>query len=191
MAGSGAGISIDTIIENLKMVFMGSFDARRGQFGVFTDIAYVDVGDRKSGTRGLSLGGVPLPADVNANVGFDLKGWAWTLTGLYQAVRTPEASLDVIGGVRLLNLKDTLDWTLTGNVGSVALPDRTGVRDDNLQNWDVIIGVRAAGLRQRAQVVCALSPRRRHWRIGSHLAGDGWTWLLVRLGRRARHVAVP
>ena len=140
--GSGAGVDIDTIIEDLKMAFMGSFEARRGQFGLFTDAVYVDIGDDKSGTRELSLGGVPLPADVSANVGFDLKGWAWTLTGLYQAVRTPEASLDVIGGVRLLDLKDTLDWTLTGNVGSVALPDRTGARGDTLQNWDAIIGVR-------------------------------------------------
>ena len=140
--GSGAGVDIDTIIESLKTVFMGSFDARRGQFGLFTDLAYVDIGDTKSGTRGLSLGGVPLPADVSANVGFDLKAWAWTLTGLYQAVRTPDASLDVIGGVRLLDLEDTLDWTLTGNVGSVALPDRTGARGDSLQNWDVIVGVR-------------------------------------------------
>jgi len=140
--GSGAGIDIDAIIENLKAAFMGSFDARRGQFGVFTDVAYVDIGDSKSGARALSIGGVPLPADVSGNVGFDIKGWAWTLAGLYQAVKRPDASLDVIGGVRLLDLKDTLNWTLTGNVDSVALADRTGARGDSLQNWDGIIGVR-------------------------------------------------
>ena len=140
--GSSAGIDIDKIIENLKTFFMGSFDARRGQFGVFTDLAYVDIGDTKSDTRALSIGGVPLPADVSAKVSFSIKGWAWTLAGLYQAVKTPDASLDVIGGVRLLDLKDSLDWTLTGNVGSVALADRTGSRGDSLQNWDAIIGVR-------------------------------------------------
>jgi hypothetical protein len=61
---------------------------------------------------------------------------------LYQALRTPDASVDLIGGVRLLDLEDTLDWTLTGNVGSVALPDRIGARRDSLQNWDLIIGIR-------------------------------------------------
>lgn len=140
--GGSASIDMDTIIENLQAAFMGSFDVRRGRFGVFTDLAYVDIGDSKSGTRGLSIGGVPLPADVSANVGFDIRGWAWTLVGLYEVVQTPERSLDVIGGVRLLDLEDTLDWTLTGNVGSVALPDRTGSRGDSLQNWDAIIGVR-------------------------------------------------
>ena len=142
IGGSSAGIDIDKIIENLKTFFMGSFDARRGQFGVFTDLVYVDIGDTKSDTRALSIGGVPLPADVSAKVGFNIKGWAWTLAGLYQAVKTPDASLDVIGGVRLLDLKDSLDWALSGNVGSVALADRTGSRGDSLQNWDAIIGVR-------------------------------------------------
>jgi hypothetical protein len=140
--GSSAGIDMDTIVENLKMAFMASFDAHRGQVGLFTDLAYVDIGDTKSGTHQLSLGGVPLPADVSAKVGFDLKGWAWTLTGLYQAVKTPGATVDLIGGVRLLDLEDSLDWTLSGNVGSVPIADRAGARDNDLQNWDAIAGVR-------------------------------------------------
>lgn len=140
--GSSASVDIDSILENLKMTFMGSFEARRGQFGVFTDLIYLDVGDSKSGSRELSIGGVTLPAGVNANVDFDLKGWAWTLGGTFEAVRTPDAHLDVIGGVRVLDIEQTLDWTLTGNVGSVALPNRAGSRGAGLQNWDLIVGVK-------------------------------------------------
>ncbi|MDZ7652641.1 MAG: hypothetical protein U5L03_08895 [Burkholderiaceae bacterium] len=140
--GSGASVDIDTILDNLKMTFMGSFEAKRGQWGVFTDVIYMDIGDSKSGSRDLSIGGVTLPAGVNANVDFDLKGWAWTLGGAFQAVKTPDAYLDVIGGLRMLDIEQSLDWTLTGNVGAVALPNRTGSRGVGLQNWDFIVGVK-------------------------------------------------
>ena len=140
--GSSASVDIDTILENLKMTFMGALEAKRGQFGLFTDVIYLNVGDSKSGSRDLTLGGVTLPAGVNANVDFDLKGWAWTLGGSFEAVRTPDAYLDVFGGVRMLDIEQTLDWTLTGNVGSVATANRSGSRGAGLQNWDVVVGVK-------------------------------------------------
>lgn len=140
--GSSASVDIDTILENLKMTFMGSFEAKRGQFGVFTDVIYLDVGDRRSGSRDLTLGGVTLPAGVDASVEFDLKGWAWTFAGTFEAIRTPDAHLDVFGGMRMLDIEQSLDWTLTGNVGAVALPNRIGSRGVGLQNWDVIAGVK-------------------------------------------------
>jgi hypothetical protein len=140
--GSSASVDVDTILDNLKMTFMGALDAKRGQFGVFTDVIYLDIGDRRSGSRDLTLGGVTLPAGVDASVEFDLKGWAWTLGGTFEAIRTPDAYLDIIGGVRMLDIEQTLDWTLNGNVGSIATANRAGSRAVGLQNWDLVVGVK-------------------------------------------------
>lgn len=139
---SSASVDISKILENLKFTFMGSLDARKGPWGAFTDLVYIDLGTGKTGTRALSLGGVELPADVAADTRFDLRGWSWTIGGEWRAVSRPSYALDVIAGARLLDIQQKLDWTLTGNVGSVALPDRTGARESRLRNWDAIVGVK-------------------------------------------------
>jgi hypothetical protein len=140
----GGGVSIDAakILDNLKMGFMGSLEARKGRWGAFTDVLYVDLGNSKSATRDFTVGGTPLPADATANVDFDLKGTVWTLAGAYRAVADPGSPLDVFAGARMLDLGQTLGWQLSGNVGSIPLADRSGNQETNLKNWDAIIGVK-------------------------------------------------
>lgn len=140
--GSSASVDIGKILENLKFTFMGSLEARKGQWGAFTDLVYMDVGTSKSGTRALGLGGSDLPVGVAADMRYDLRGLSWTLGGAWRAAARPDYFLDVIAGARLLDIQQSLDWTLTGNIGSVALPDRTGTRESRLRNWDAIIGVK-------------------------------------------------
>ena len=41
-AGNPVSISTSQILDALKMTFMGSLDAHNGQWGVFTDILYLD-----------------------------------------------------------------------------------------------------------------------------------------------------
>jgi hypothetical protein len=140
--GSSASVDIEKILDNLKFTFMGSMDVHKGRWGAFTDLVYIDIGANKNGTRALGIGGGRLPADVTADTSFDLKGWSWTLGGAWRAVQRPTYALDVIAGARLLDMKQKLDWTLTGNIGSVALADRTGSRESGLSNWDAIVGVK-------------------------------------------------
>jgi len=140
-ATGGSSASID-ILENLKFTFMGSLEGRKGPWGAFTDVVYIDLGTSKAGTRALQIGGVELPAGVAADTSYDLKGWSWTLGGAWRAVSKPSYVLDVIAGTRLLDIQQTLDWTLSGNIGPVALPDRTGARESRLRNWDAIVGVK-------------------------------------------------
>src|SRR5215831_7000408 len=135
-------LSIDQILEGLKFVFMGSFEARRGQWGAFTDVIYMDLGASKSGTRTLEIHGVPLPATASANVDFDLKGLAWTLAATRRVIDMPEVTLDILAGTRLLDLTPKVDWTLNGNVGSVPIPDRAGSSKQSLNNWDAIVGAK-------------------------------------------------
>jgi len=139
---SSASVDIDKLLEHLKFTFMGSLEARKGPWGVFTDLVYIDLGNSKTGTRSLTLGGVELPAGVAADTRYDLRGWSWTLGGEWRAVSKPTYALDVVAGARLLDIQQNLDWTLTGNIGSVALPDRTGARESRLRNWDAIVGVK-------------------------------------------------
>jgi len=142
-SGGGSSVSMDaeTILENLKFTFMGSLEARKGPWGVFTDVIYLDLGDTKSATRDIQIGGV-LPAGATAKVDYDLRGWLWTLAGSWRAVSTPTYQLDVIGGTRMINLKPSVAWQLSGNIGAVPLPDRAGSRQADQQNWDLIVGAK-------------------------------------------------
>jgi hypothetical protein len=140
--GSGASVDIGSILDNLKMTFMGSFEARRGSWGLLADVVYLDVGDTKEQSQALSIGGIGIPADVDARVSYDLKGWISTLAGTYRLVARQDYTADVVVGTRVLNLQPALDWQLTGNVASIPLPDRQGSREVNQKNWDLIVGFR-------------------------------------------------
>ena len=56
--GTSASVDADTILENLKFVFMGTLAAQKGRWGAFTDVIYMDVGNTKSGTRDFTVGGI-------------------------------------------------------------------------------------------------------------------------------------
>ena len=141
-AGSGVSVDADTILDNLKFTFMGSFEARRGSWGLFTDVVYMDVGDSRSDYRQFTVGGLPLSVGANAHVDYDLKGWVWTLGGAWAVSAGPAATLDLLAGARLLDVEQTLGWDITGNVGTVPLPERAGASKVGLSNWDAIVGLK-------------------------------------------------
>lgn len=141
-AVSDISVDADTILKNLQSVFMGAFEAKKGRWGAFTDVLYMDVGNSRSGTREFSVGGSQIPAGSAANLDFNLKGWIWTLTSTYRALQEPAATLDVLAGARLLNVEQNLGWQLSGNVGAIPLQGRAGVVDASITNWDAIIGVK-------------------------------------------------
>ena len=142
--GGSGGISIDdgTLLNNLKLTFMGSFEARKEPWGAFTDVIYIDLGNTRTVSQGFYIGGLPLPAEVTANAEFGIKGWLWTLAATYRPISTAQYTLDVLAGTRLLDITPKLSWQLGGNVGSVAPPDRTGTRESGVSNWDAIAGIK-------------------------------------------------
>jgi hypothetical protein len=129
-------------IIDLDFAFMGTFEARRGAWGMFTDVLYVDLGAGKSGARDFTLGGGALPAGASADVDYDLKGYAWTIAGTYRAAGTPDLIADVLVGARRLDLEQKLDWRLTGDIGGVPLPGRSGATSVERGGWDGIVGVK-------------------------------------------------
>jgi hypothetical protein len=135
-------IDIGDILDNLEFTMMGMFDARKGRWGILTDLIYMDVGDSQTSTREATIGGIELPVNASANVDLDLKSWIWTLTGYYRAIDQPGMTLDVVAGARYLDIEQKVNWVITGNVGSIPVPDRTGAAEANLTNWDALIGLR-------------------------------------------------
>lgn len=142
--GAGGGISVDvnSIVENLKMAFLGSFEARKGRWGGFTDVLYMDLGNSGTMTRGLTVNDVPLPVGASANASFDLKATLWTLAGSYRAVDSPAGNLDLLTGARLMSFTESFNWQLSGNVGSIPLPSRAGTSKASSNDWDGIIGIK-------------------------------------------------
>jgi hypothetical protein len=140
--GSGATLDADTILDHLKMIFMGSIEASNGHWGVFTDAVYMDIGDTRSGYRDFTLGGSALPAGVDANASYDLKGLAWTLAGTWRVASDPVSKMDVLAGARLFDMRQTFEYGLTGNVGSIPTAGRSGRSEAKLSNWDAIVGVK-------------------------------------------------
>ena len=136
------GIDIKNILDNLEFTLMGMFDARKGHWGFLTDVIYMDVGNSQTGTREATIGRRALPVNATANVNLDLKSWIWTLTGSYRALDQPGMTLDVVAGARYLDVEQTVNWVITGNVGSIAVPDRTGAAEAGVTNWDALIGVK-------------------------------------------------
>ncbi len=140
----GSSISVDssTIIGNLKFAFMGTFEATKGRFGILADILYMDVSGTQSGTRDISVGGHGLPASVTSNIELDLKGTVFELAGTYNVLSDPGAKVDVVAGARMLDLKQTLNYEFTADVGPIVGPGRSGSSDVSLTYWDAVLGAK-------------------------------------------------
>lgn len=140
--GTSINVDADTLLENLKFVFMGSLDAHNGRWGMFTDVIYMNVGGSKSQTRDFSIGNIGLPAGTTADLNFDLKSTVWSLAGLYRVVSDPVWRVDVLAGARLLDVKPSLGWTIYGDLGPITPPGRSGSAEINESVWDAIIGLK-------------------------------------------------
>ena len=140
--GSSIEISGSDILNALNLAAMGSLEAHKGRWGVGTDVIYLDLGASKSKTRSPSVGDYELPASVTADLDLNLTGWLWTLGGSYRAIDESRRSLDLVAGARLLNLTETLDWQLDGNIGPLPLPGRSGRSKQSINVWDGIVAAR-------------------------------------------------
>jgi hypothetical protein len=140
--GNPVHISTSQILDSLKMTFMGSFDAHNGQWGVFTDLLYLDLGGSKSQTHEFSIAGVPI-GSTTADLNLDFKGTIWTLAGEYRLASDPNGlTIDALAGTRLFNMRQTLGWTFYGNIGPIDPAARIGTASASQNLWDGIVGVK-------------------------------------------------
>lgn len=144
---SGAGgptLNVDaaTLVDNLDFTFQAGLQYRRGKWGGFTDLIYLDEGAAKTGVRDISLGRADLPSGVTYDLGYDMKSWIWSLAGTYSLASSEANTADFLFGARMLDIDQTLTWTAQGNVGAIEPPARNGSSEVGLTNWDAIVGVR-------------------------------------------------
>jgi hypothetical protein len=141
-SGNDVGFDSSKITGNLKFAFMGTLEAQKGRWGAFTDIMYLDISSSRSGTRDLTIGSGEIPAGITANTDFTIKGAVWMLGGNYRLAATPDYTFDVLGGARLLSIKESLGYSFSGDFGSFTGPGREGSGSAKEDNWDAIIGVK-------------------------------------------------
>ncbi len=141
-AGTDATIDAKDILNNLKFAFLGSFEARKENWGLMSDLIYMDVGQFKSRFHELTIGNIALPVDASASANFDLKSIIWTVAGTYRAIEQEGVALDLVGGARLLDTKVRLDYTLNGNVGPIPAPGRAGTGEAKEHFIDGVVGLK-------------------------------------------------
>jgi hypothetical protein len=117
---------------------MGQIEARKGRWGIWSDLVYSDVGGSKNGSSDFTVGGNPV--NSSANLTLDVKSTVWSLAGIYNLTSTAENTTDLLAGARMLNMKQTLGWSLTNNVPQ--LPGRNGEASVDGTNWDGIVGLK-------------------------------------------------
>jgi len=135
-------VKFHTLLDHLKMAFMGNIEAQKGRWGAFTDVIYFDVGSAKATTRDHTIDGVPLPEAVTLNTGLDFKAVVWTLAGSYRVLAEPGSSFDVFAGAQMLRLDATLNYQFDRDFGPFVGPNRSGSRGASGNTWDAIVGVK-------------------------------------------------
>ena len=131
------------ILEHLKFTVMGSLEAHNGRWGAFTDFIYLDFGDHKSATRKFTIGDSALPLDTTADLKWRLEGISWTVGGQYRVSTSPVFTLDVLGGARVLDVKRSSSWSISGDLGPLPPASQTGSNKHKTTLLDGIVGLRA------------------------------------------------
>ena len=130
------------VLDGVDLQFTG--EVRKGDWSVLGDIVYMDVSAGNSGTIVVSPGpgpGVPVQTAGSVSV----KGWILSLFGGYTVARTERSVVDVIGGVRYLDMDTRLDGQVS--VGPITQP--VSVRADQ-SALDLVVGLRGrTGLNDR------------------------------------------
>ena len=119
--------SFDNLLSSLDMLFMGSFEARNGRWGVLGDVVYLSFSKEASIKLAPNL---PSPG-VKLDAEFD--GTILSLGATYR-IATGATTVDVLGGLRYYSLKPSVSVTI-GPIQRVVEPN---------SDWtDPIIGMRA------------------------------------------------
>ena len=128
-SSSDTSDSMSDIIDDLKMVFIGTYAARYDKWSFVADVMYIDLGDSETGTHTFPGG-----ETVEATVEMDIKSLLVSTGVGYNIVQTDNNILDVIAGVRYMDLEVDISSDHPRHPGQSA-------SDDIL---DGIIGLRGA-----------------------------------------------
>ena len=118
-SGSNIDVDFDDVLDNLEIGFMSVLGARKGKWTFLADVIYLDVENDET----INV----LGEDIRLSA--ELTGWVITPIVGYNLVETPKGRLDIVGGVRYLNLDMTLGLGPLGD-------------EESSDIWDGIVGIR-------------------------------------------------
>jgi hypothetical protein len=118
---------------------MGTGDARKGNWSVFTDFMYVDLSHNGGQVRTItgSNGIVEIPINIDTQTG--LENTLWTLAGAYSVHHDATWSMDAFLGARYFDARPSVNWNLSGPLG---LFPKSGRFAERTTFWDAIVGVK-------------------------------------------------
>jgi len=118
----------DDILGNINGALMLVGEARKGRYGLFTDVAYTDI-EMEDPT--------PLGIFYSSMIS-RTKSWILSVAGLYRIVKNQRQFLDVIGGFRYWSVDSEL--SLKGAAFPAVFPDQS---ISNSEDWfDPLIGLK-------------------------------------------------
>ena len=135
-SGSDIDVSFDTLLDSLNMTFMGAFEARKGKWSVLADMLYLNVG-ANGGAKVPLTDPLGQPLGIQADASVKQRGWVLSALGGYNVHDTSQASVDVIAGLRYLEMKASFGLSLQGRrLGRAVESSAMGVV------WDGVVGVK-------------------------------------------------
>ena len=122
--GPGGGeidVPISDILDNLEFTFQAAFVARKGRWGMYADLIYLDVSASEPFEDLESIGGSELPGPVSGTATLDMTSWIVTAAGTWRAGDDGEGrrTLDLLAGVRYADISQTLDVAIDGPPGDL------------------------------------------------------------------------
>ena len=157
-------VPFSTLVDNLKMGFYGSFEARKQKWLIFTDIVYLNIETDHTAPEPPNTF-LPDPSVRSIS----MNGGAINLVGGYNLLVKGKSRLDLIAGVRYLDLGSelALNVTFLGDTTTKFIPIDMGTA------LDAVIGVKGKYAFANAN----------RWSIPYHLdigAGDSdFTWQAI------------
>ncbi|TBR39345.1 MULTISPECIES: hypothetical protein [Dyella] len=132
-----------SIFDYLSGAFMLEFEARKNDWGIYTDLDWVKFSDEKG--RFTSIGGDRVGANLGLDTRWGIKGGMFNVSALYSIGHSDIGYVDLIFGARYLWLKGNLDWNFNanGNAGNFNIAT-SGHRNNQMHVTDAIVGLKGA-----------------------------------------------
>lgn len=117
------------------MALMGAFEGHKGKWGFLTEFIYLDI--TADNLIDVEIPGGPGPIEGNADANLDMQTLVLHFAGTYNLMASNGSRLDVLGGVRYLDLDMglRLDIDTPGGVVGREVSQSGDV-------WDAIVGVK-------------------------------------------------
>ena len=138
-------------LSDLRFAIMAVGSARKGNWELFTDIVYADIGGLSSKVRTIRTPGGEIHPQVDINVDVDMKTTVWTLGAGYTVARSNQGNLDIIAGARYLDVESSLGVNAFGPNGIFGKSVEHHRQDEHLDRHHRR-GRRAASQRRRQMV---------------------------------------